>query len=94
MADPPRRSRLTNEVLRPWLAVDDGPPLRVPGRHREWLEQQAERVVGELTRGRYPVHGDPALVRPTDRAGTGTVDSTQTLALAVRLLLEKAEEAT
>jgi hypothetical protein len=93
MAGPRRRARLTGEVLRPWLAVDDGPALLVPERHRDWLERQAERVADELTRGRYPVHGDPALVRPADRPGTGVVDSSQTLALAVRLLLEKAEEA-
>ena len=88
MARPQRRTRLTAEVLRPWLEADDGPVLAVPARHREWVSRQAERMVGELSRGRYPVHGDPGLVRPADLPGAGAVESSRTLALAVRLLLE------
>ncbi|GAA1477540.1 hypothetical protein GCM10009623_19860 [Nocardioides aestuarii] len=91
MARPPRRARLTTEVLRPWLETDDGPALVVPPRHREWVTGRAEHMVGELTRGRYRVHGDPALVRPTERPadnpGVGAAASSRTLALAVRLLL-------
>ncbi len=88
MARPPRRARLTAEVLRPWLETDDGPALVVPRRHHEWVAGQAERTVGELTRGRYPVHGDPGLLRPADRPGVGAVESSRTLALAARLLLD------
>jgi hypothetical protein len=74
------------------LTTDDGPALVVPPRHREWVADRAEQMVGELTRGRYRVHGDPALVRPAERPadnpGVGAVGSSRTLALAVRLLLE------
>lgn len=97
MAKPPRRARLVTEVLRPWLEPDDGPQLVVPDRHREWVAGQAERVVGELTRGRYPVHGDLGLLRPTERPGAERVERVEprrTLALAVRLLLETPAGAT
>ncbi|CAN5229761.1 hypothetical protein BH18ACT9_BH18ACT9_15910 [soil metagenome] len=43
----------------PWLpegSVDPG--LVVPPQHRSWVREQAARVVDELSRGGYPVHGD------------------------------------
>ena len=94
MAPGPRRARLMAEVVRSWLAAADGEPLVVPEQHREWVRAEADRVLGEVRRGRYPVHGDPALLLPADRPGTAAVASSETLALAVRLLLERTEETT
>jgi len=85
---PERRRRLLTEVLRPRLADEPGLPLVIPSRHRDWVHDEADRLHRQLERGRYPVHGDPALVRPVDRAGVEAPDVSVTLALAVRLLLE------
>lgn len=82
------RARLVTEVLRPRLALDPGPALVLPARTREQLEPAVAGMVGEVRRGRYPVHGDPGLLMPADRPGTGAVVSSDTLALAVRMLLE------
>lgn len=88
LAVPARRAALLTEVLRPRLADEPGLPLVVPARHREWVHEEAERLHQQLGRGRYPVHGDPALVLPVDRAGVEAPDVSDTLALAIRLLLE------
>jgi len=88
MAPARQRARLVAEVLRPRLAADRGPALVLTARTRAWLEPEVVRVVGEVRRGRYPVHGDPGLLLPADRPGTAAVVSSGTLALAVRLLLE------
>ncbi len=92
VAPAPRRTRLLADVVRPWLATGGGAPLVLPDRHRDWVAAEAERVVGQVGRGRYPVHGDPALLLPSDRPGTATPEPDQVLALAVRLLLELTEE--
>lgn len=89
MAPPHRRVRLLTDVLRPRLADAPGLPLVVPGRHREWVSAEGERLHRQLGLGRYPVHGDPALVRPVDRAGIQAPAVADTLALAIRLLLER-----
>lgn len=81
-----RRSRLVAEVLRPRLADVPGMPLVVPARHREWVAAEAARLHHQLGRGRYPVHGDPALVLPVDRAGVEEPDPSEVLELALRLL--------
>lgn len=83
---PAQRARLVTEVLRPTLADVPGPPLVVPPDHRDWVREHAERLHGQLSRARYPVHGDPALVLPTDRAGVTAPDVADTLALAIRML--------
>lgn len=88
MAAAPDRARLVTEVLRPRLALDPGQALVVPAQTRQWLEPAVAGMVGEVRRGRYPVHGDPGLLMPADRPGTGAVVSSDTLALAVRMLLE------
>jgi len=36
----------------------DEPGIVVPSRHRHWVEEQSARLVKELRRGGYPVHGD------------------------------------
>lgn len=88
VAPPDRRARLLTEVLRPRLADEPGLPLVVPSRHRVWVRDEADRLRRQLARGRYPVHGDPALVLPVDRAGVQAPDVSVTLGLAIRLLLE------
>ncbi len=88
LATPERRAVLLTDVLRPRLADEPGLPLVVPARHRDWVRDEADRLHRQLGRGRYPVHGDPALVLPVDRAGVEAPDVSDTLALAIRLLLE------
>ena len=90
MAEPGARARVIAEVLRPVLAEAPGLPLVVPARHRAWVREEAERLHQELARTRYPVHGDPALVLPVDRAGVERPDVAETLELALRLLLSAA----
>ena len=62
----------------------------MPAAHRAWIGSEAERLHRQLGRGRYPVHGDPGLVLPVDRAGVERPDAAETLALALRLLLSAA----
>ena len=90
MAEPGARADVIAEVLRPVLAEAPGLPLVMPARHRAWLRDEAERLHHQVARGRYPVHGDPALVLPVDRAGVENPDVAETLALALRLLLSAA----
>jgi hypothetical protein len=90
MAEPDARARVIAEVLRPVLAEAPGLPLVVPARHRGWVRAEAQRLHHQVARGRYPVHGDPALVLPVDRAGVEHPDVAETLALALRLLLSAA----
>lgn len=87
LAPPEQRARLTAEVLRPALADVPGLPLLVPAEHRDWLHAEAERLHRQLSRARYPVVGDPALVLPVDRAGVEAPDPQETLVTAMRLLL-------
>ena len=47
---------------------DDG-PLAAPAGQLAWAITAGERMAADLSRGRYPVHGDPALVVPTRRPG-------------------------
>ncbi|MGH3345364.1 MAG: hypothetical protein ACRDO4_00150 [Nocardioides sp.] len=90
VAAPQDRAGLIAGVLRPVLADAPGLPLVVPARHRAWVTEEAERLHRQLARGRYPVHGDPGLVLPVDRAGVETPDAAESLALALRLLLSAA----
>jgi hypothetical protein len=88
LARPQRRARLLTDVLRPRLAHEPGLPLVVPEEHRAWVAGEADRLHQQLLRARYPVHGDPALVLPVDRAGIEAPVVSDTFALAMRLLLE------
>lgn len=88
LAPPQRRALLVTDVLRPRLADEPGLPLVVPARHREWVQVEADRLHRQLAAARYPVHGDPALVLPVARAGVEAPEVPDTLALAIRLLLE------
>lgn len=39
-----------------------GPRLALPAAHADWAAARAERLAADLTRGGYPVHGDPGRV--------------------------------
>jgi hypothetical protein len=82
---PEVRTALMWHRLRPVLAAYDGPPLRVPTRHRGWLTEQTADLRRRLTAGDYAVHG--ALTDPIDRAGVTAPDEDGVLALAIRVLL-------
>jgi hypothetical protein len=82
---PEVRTALMWHRLRPVLAAYDGPPLRVPTRHRGWLTEQTADLRRRLTAGDYAVHG--ALTDPVDRAGVTAPDEGGVLALAIRVLL-------
>jgi hypothetical protein len=71
--------------LRPTLAAHPGPPLRVPRRHRAWLDEQARDLRRRLAAGDYAVHGE--LGGPPTGPGVAAPDEERVLALAVRLLL-------
>jgi hypothetical protein len=86
LVTPERRSHLMWHRLRPVLAADDGPPLRVPPRHHRRLAEQTDALRRRLARGDYAVHGD--LPDPADGPGVTAPDEERVLALAVRLLLE------
>jgi hypothetical protein len=59
-------------VDRAWtdLAGGEAPaPLGAPAAHLDWAISAGERMADALSAGRYAVHGDPASVVPTRRAG-------------------------
>jgi hypothetical protein len=93
LVTPERRAHLMWLRLRPWLAKAPGSAVRVPERHRGWLERQATDQSERLARGDYAVHG--RLAAAADRP-SGTVpsvgetgpDDERVLALALRLLLD------
>jgi hypothetical protein len=59
-------------IERVWLDVSGGEepaPLGAPAAHLDWAITAGERMAEALSAGRYAVHGDPATVVPTRRAG-------------------------
>lgn len=90
---PDRRAELLREGLLPRLAATGGPALVVPARREEWVRRRAERMREALVADGYPVVGDPDVLLPRPRAGVAGPHEDQVLELALRLLLEGAEEA-
>jgi hypothetical protein len=89
LVSPERRTALMWHRLRPVLAAHPGPPLLLPPRHREWLDDRTADLRGQLAAGDYAVHGalpDPA-GGPADLQGVRAPDDERVLALAVRILL-------
>jgi hypothetical protein len=82
---PERRTSLMWHRLRPVLAAHPGPELRVPRRHRGWLDRQTDDLRRRLVAGDYAVHG--ALARPAERVGVDAPDEERVLALAMHVLL-------
>jgi hypothetical protein len=85
LVTPERRTALMWHRLRPVLAAHPGAPLRVPGRHRPWLEAHTVALRRRLAAGDYAVHG--ALAAPDDRPGVTAPDEQRVLALAIQILL-------
>lgn len=59
-------------VDRVWPQISAGEqtaPLGAPLAHLDWAIAAGERMAGALSSARYAVHGDPAIVVPTRRAG-------------------------
>lgn len=77
-------------VSRVWPEIAGGEesgPLGVPARHLDWAVGTGERMAAALARGRYAVHGDPALVVPTRRPGVRRApDPDDVLAHALRVV--------
>jgi hypothetical protein len=92
LVTPERRTALMRHRLRPVLAAYPGPPLRLPRRHRAWVEQHTADLRRRLETGDYAVHG--ALPEPPDRlfggAGVTAPDEERVLALAMQVLLRPA----
>ena len=85
LVSPERRTALMRHRLRPVLAAHPGPSLRIPARHRAWLEEQTARLRSRLATGDYAVHG--ALAVPDRRPGVTAPDEERVLALAMQVLL-------
>ncbi|PRW62704.1 hypothetical protein [Actinopolyspora mortivallis] len=68
-------------------------PIEVPEQHRQWLNEQAERIITELGESDYHVVGDLAELRPsTETAASGShpdqADPEETTEVAVEILAE------
>jgi hypothetical protein len=87
LVDPGRHQRLLDRVLVPLVAGERGPRPAVPDAHQPWVRRRADRLVGELSRAGYPVHGDLASLRPGDGRGPSAAGATGALDVALRALL-------
>ena len=92
LVTPDRRRDLLRRGLRPLVATDPGPSLGVPAEHLGWVRRRAGRMRDALLEAGYPVHGDPDALLPHGAGEGGVPDDTDTLALAVRLLLAGGEQ--
>jgi hypothetical protein len=82
---PERRTALMWHRLRPVLAAYPGPALRIPRRHRPWLDERTVDLRHRLAAGNYAVHG--ALPAPTEQPGVVAPDEERVLLLAMQVLL-------
>jgi hypothetical protein len=85
LVTPDRRTALIRHRLHPVLAAHPGPSLRIPRRHRPWLQEHAADLRRRLAAGGYAVHG--ALPEPAAQPGVPAPDEERVLALAMRVLL-------
>jgi hypothetical protein len=82
---PEQRTALMWHRLRPVLTAHSGPPLRVPRRHRPWLDERTADLRRGLLAGDYAVHG--ALPEPAEGPGVTAPDEERVLLLAMQVLL-------
>jgi hypothetical protein len=82
---PERRTALMWHRLRPVLAGHPGASLRIPKRHRGWVQEQSRSLRRRLAAGGYAVHG--SLPEPAEGAGVAAPDEQGVLELAMRVLL-------
>ena len=87
LVTPERHQRLLDQVLLPLLADERGARPAVPTRRQAWVRARAERLVEDLSRAGYPVHGELASLLP--RTGEDPVATTGAgvLDVALRALL-------
>lgn len=85
---PAERTRLMRDTFRAALAGTPGEPLVLPEEHRDWARARAERMIEAVSAAGYPVHGDLRGLLPGDLPGASAPRSAQTLALAVRTMLD------
>ncbi|RYP88719.1 hypothetical protein EKO23_02220 [Nocardioides guangzhouensis] len=84
---PERHQRLLDRVVVPLLAGERGTLPGVPEAQQEWVRRRADRLVGELSRAGYPVHGELASLRPRNGCGPTAAGATGALDVALRALL-------
>ncbi|GAA1905209.1 hypothetical protein GCM10009737_02470 [Nocardioides lentus] len=83
-----RRARLTAEVLAPRAVRLDagGEPLRVPGRHHDWLARRGRALARDLAAGGYRVHGPTGLLEDPPAHGVPAPQDDAVLRLALLVL--------
>jgi hypothetical protein len=87
LVTPERQQRLLDQVLLPLLADERGARPAVPPRRRAWVRGRAERLVEELTRAGYPVHGELASLLPRSEEEPAATTGAGVLDVALRALL-------
>ena len=94
LVTPERHQRLLDQVVMPLLADERGDRPAVPERRRAWVRGRAERLVEELSRAGYPVHGDLASLLPRSEEEATATTAAGVLDVALRALLRTRHEAT
>ena len=87
LVTPERQQRLLDQVLLPLLADERGARPAVPPRRRAWVRGRAERLVEELSRAGYPVHGELASLLPRSEDEPAATTAAGVLDVALRALL-------
>ncbi|MET1060972.1 MAG: hypothetical protein ABWX84_15325 [Nocardioides sp.] len=93
LVTPERHQRLLAQVLVPLLAEERGARPAVPPRRRAWVRGRAERLVEELSRAGYPVHGDLASLLPGNGEESDATTAAGVLDVALRALLRTRDQA-
>ena len=64
LVPPDERADLMTHTLLPRMPATGTAPVALPDEHREWVRAAAQRMARQLSRARYPVVGDPAVLVP------------------------------
>ena len=67
------RRRIVDRLWSELATGEEPSTLGAPAAHLDWAIAAGERMAGALSGGRYAVHGDPAIVVPTQRPGVRRV---------------------
>ena len=87
LVSPERHLRLLDQVLLPLLADERGARPAVPPRRQAWVQDRAERLVEELSRAGYPVHGELSSLLPPNGQEPAATTGAGVLDVALRALL-------
>ena len=87
LVTPERHQLLLDQVLVPLLTDERGARPAVPPRLRDWVAGRAERLVEDLSRAGYPVHGELASLLPRSREEPAATTGAGVLDVALRALL-------